>query len=177
MDLYDLFYIIRSYTLISFVIYCVICGLVTLAIGNAKGRNGFLYGFLLGILGIIIIACLPSRDESGYKCPHCGGIIEIGYSVCKHCGREILENQSNNKDSIDNTIYNDTCITSSKIKSIPEADFQSIVDYCHNNYIKYLFNFSYTKVDDNYVLQEGLSKDLVERIEKYLYKVDYIVDE
>lgn len=46
------------------IIIWIICGFVCEYLGKQKGQTGcFLYGFLLGILGIIIVACL--KDKSG----------------------------------------------------------------------------------------------------------------
>lgn len=40
------------------------CGFLCEYLGKQKGQNGcFLYGFLLGIIGLIIVACL--KDKSG----------------------------------------------------------------------------------------------------------------
>lgn len=42
----------------------VLCGFVCEYLGNQKGQKGcFLYGLLLGFIGIIIVACL--KDKSG----------------------------------------------------------------------------------------------------------------
>lgn len=45
---------------IVFIIWCCIMGFVSKTIQNNKGYDGgFWWGFLLGILGIIVVACKP----------------------------------------------------------------------------------------------------------------------
>jgi len=61
------------------------------AVGGLIGarRNRPVAGVFLGLLapiGWLVIAVLPS---AGPKCRYCGGMIEEGYSVCRHCGREV----------------------------------------------------------------------------------------
>lgn len=46
-------------------VIAVICALISMAIGSSKGRGtqGFFFGLILGVIGIIIIACLkPDRE-------------------------------------------------------------------------------------------------------------------
>lgn len=79
----------------------LICGVVTGIIASSKGRTGvgwFLIGCLLGIFGLILIACLPSikspvrsvpqvADGRPTKsCPDCGETVLQVANVCKHCG-------------------------------------------------------------------------------------------
>jgi hypothetical protein len=78
--------------------------IVTAAIASGKGRSGFgwlLIGLLLGIFGVILIACMP-RKEILYdepqrlfgstrraklkKCPDCAEHIRADAKVCRHCG-------------------------------------------------------------------------------------------
>lgn len=62
------------------------------AIGKPKQRSGFLYGFFLGWIGVIILALLPasSRVTTGAsgqyrECPHCKEKMRRDASVCPHC--------------------------------------------------------------------------------------------
>jgi len=86
----------------EFLVIWIICGVVTGIIASSKGRNGlgwFLLGSLLGIFGLILIACLPSLsvepvtvrymdvDPKATKvCPDCAETILAAAKVCKHCG-------------------------------------------------------------------------------------------
>lgn len=46
------------------IIVWLICGFICEYLGNLKGQKGcFLYGLLLGIIGVIIVLCL--KDKSG----------------------------------------------------------------------------------------------------------------
>lgn len=79
-----------------------LCAILTAVIFNAKGRNpvaGFFLGFLLGIFGLIIAACLP-RVEGNIEakklstgiakaCPFCAELVRLEAVVCKHCGRDL----------------------------------------------------------------------------------------
>ena len=51
------------YIIIAFIIL-ITCGIITDAIGEAKGyKTSFFYiGYLLGIIGIIIVVCLPDNS-------------------------------------------------------------------------------------------------------------------
>ncbi|WP_457812116.1 zinc ribbon domain-containing protein [Sinorhizobium meliloti] len=83
----------------------IICGVVTAIIAASKGRSGagwLLVGLLLGIFGVILIACLPAlvkevpRTPQQYaaiqeprrekNCPDCGETVLDVAKVCKHCG-------------------------------------------------------------------------------------------
>lgn len=46
-----------------FLIIWVSCGILCEYLGNLKGQKGcFLYGFLLGVIGIIIVLCLKNKS-------------------------------------------------------------------------------------------------------------------
>ena len=76
-----------------FLLYCLISGLVGMAIGQGKGRVevGFLFGILLGPIGWILVAIGP---ENGPKCPFCKETVKNDAIACKHCGRDILNQAS-----------------------------------------------------------------------------------
>ena len=54
-----------------------VCGVISTAIGTGKGRSGvgsFLWGFLLGVIGIIVVAVLPPGTPAGMRpvtCSRC----------------------------------------------------------------------------------------------------------
>lgn len=86
------------------IIIWIICGFVTAVIAAGKGRSGFgwlLVGLLLGIFGVILIACMPSLKPQQVaiasaqqaidsrptrRCPECAETILMEAKVCKHCG-------------------------------------------------------------------------------------------
>ena len=50
---------------VGFLIYCIVCGLITKYINESKGYiNGFAWGAWLGIIGILIVLCKPSRGKN-----------------------------------------------------------------------------------------------------------------
>ena len=89
------------------IIYGVIFGFVCRNISENKGRSpdeGFWIGFILGIIGLVIVALLPANEKSiseskiaegtYKKCPYCAETIMAEATVCRFCGRELLEGQS-----------------------------------------------------------------------------------
>ncbi|MGR3823859.1 MAG: zinc ribbon domain-containing protein [Salipiger marinus] len=77
--------------------------MVTAIIANSKAYSGiawFFIGLVLGIFGLILIACLPSHKNdvtpAGYspkdetkRCPECAEEILKAAKVCKHCGHRL----------------------------------------------------------------------------------------
>jgi len=92
----------------EFLILWILCGVVTGVIAANKGRSGFgwfLIGAILGIFGIILIACLPSlhpqtvqlasnpiiSERAPYRlktCPDCAEEVMADARICKHCRYE-----------------------------------------------------------------------------------------
>src|ERR1700716_71237 len=78
----------------------VILGFVGAGIGRDKGLAGpgFLLGFFLGLIGLVVIAVLQpsqerldraSRERGMMRCPHCKEFMRQGATVCHYCQREI----------------------------------------------------------------------------------------
>jgi|GEM_PF-3829530 len=82
--------------IIGGIISGLITGGIASAIGNSKGYEGpaFTLGFFLGILGIIIVACIHVEDKNsgnsqtvvGWVCPHCYTANAPDAQFCKGCG-------------------------------------------------------------------------------------------
>lgn len=72
----------------------VICGIAAMAVYQRKGRSGvtgFLGGFLLGPIGLIL-AILSGNNLP--KCPFCAERIQKEAKVCPHCQRDLPEDWS-----------------------------------------------------------------------------------
>ncbi|MGB3831221.1 MAG: hypothetical protein WA975_05075 [Mesorhizobium sp.] len=92
----------------EFLVLWIICGIITGVIASNKGRSGFgwfLIGSLLGIFGVILIACLPSLKPQPVQiapgssetapltrrlkvCPDCAEEVQADARICKHCRHE-----------------------------------------------------------------------------------------
>ena len=80
----------------------LVFGTVTAAIFHYKGRSrwaGFVLGWFLGPLGLIISLFLPSdqaeldqrKFERGElaQCPHCREFVKVDATICKYCHRSL----------------------------------------------------------------------------------------
>lgn len=91
----------------EFVTIWIICAVITAIIASSKGRSGIgwlLVGAVLGIFGVILIACLPSlrgeqarhyavgapTPETHVKCPDCRELVLRDARKCKHCGSSLI---------------------------------------------------------------------------------------
>jgi uncharacterized membrane protein YeaQ/YmgE (transglycosylase-associated protein family) len=84
------------------IVFGVIWGAVSSNIMKKKGRSsgaGWALGFFLGLIGVIICACLSTKVEAmpygqpamkydEMRCPHCQNVIKIGAPVCQYCGKD-----------------------------------------------------------------------------------------
>ena len=82
--------------LVALGLSAIICGFIGRAIGEGKGRPeaGFIFGALLGPIGILIIAVGPDiRAEQAAlrarKCPACKGSVPEDARKCMHCGEDL----------------------------------------------------------------------------------------
>lgn len=74
-----------------------IMGIIGVVVARAKNRSdaeGFWFGLLLGPLGLVIVALLPSRssveaEDSLRPCPYCAEKIQSAARVCRFCNREV----------------------------------------------------------------------------------------
>ncbi|MDF2534059.1 MAG: hypothetical protein K0R18_216 [Bacillales bacterium] len=65
-------------------LFGLFCGLIA----NAKGRRVWLWvflGILTGVVGLIIIACLPKKIKAKKVCPKCSNEILQTAIVCHYC--------------------------------------------------------------------------------------------
>ena len=83
------FVIIAVPTFIILVIVCILGG-ITLHINKSKGyKGGFAWGFFLGIIGIIVVACRPYNPNRESNTPAVQNPIRLIH--CYNCGEEIPE--------------------------------------------------------------------------------------
>lgn len=75
---------------IVIVIVWVVPIFVAVSQGRAKGRDGWVYGILLGWIGVLILAVLPPV-EHGKPCPECAEIVHPNARVCRFCGHRFDE--------------------------------------------------------------------------------------
>ena len=65
--------------IVGVIVYAIICGLICQSIASSRDmEGGFIWGFFLGIIGIIIVACRPKDPNDNQKtisriffCNHC----------------------------------------------------------------------------------------------------------
>jgi hypothetical protein len=97
------------------IIASLITGTIGVRIADSKGRSGkegFLLGFFLSVVGIIIEAVLPRaevRNVSGglhldrqnrklRKCPHCAEMVLAEANICRYCNRDLPSTVSSSDD-------------------------------------------------------------------------------
>lgn len=113
------------------IIVSIIFGFITSWINESKGYNGgFAWGFFLGVIGIIVVACRADNrhhynestensalsayakeiserrilDDGGWKCERCGR-INASYSTSCACGITMKESKNWNTKKNEDTIH------------------------------------------------------------------------
>ena len=75
----------------------LVCGVIGALIASSRGATafvGFLLGFFLGIIGVVITLFLKpaqpaaAAGKATRECPHCKEPMRTDASVCPHCQRE-----------------------------------------------------------------------------------------
>ena len=97
MDLQAIKYIVITINAIHFIICPILCSII----GGKKGRSyidcALTYGLMLGLVGLIIVCCLPSKNEYAKKmkqlkgfwtCKKCGHLNKNDLYKCKNCSAQ-----------------------------------------------------------------------------------------
>lgn len=87
------------YLRILYVVYSVICAVLSAVVATTKDRNPatwFLGGLFFGVLGLIAAAGAdrPHEDTASHShktCPYCQERIRTSATACRYCGREVAE--------------------------------------------------------------------------------------
>ena len=77
----------------TYVLICVVFGVLTALVGRAKGSSFFLW-LLIGAIAPIVglLAALlyrVERDVPRRECPGCGKVVPIYQAICTRCGTEL----------------------------------------------------------------------------------------
>lgn len=130
------------------VVWAIIWGCITKAVSSSKGYDGgFAWGFFLGLIGLIVVACKPDNrpiysqrpnyaptpsntgNNSVVFCRSCGTANSSNSTTCQSCGAKLASISSlkyNNANSADswkcpcgakNYDYETSCHRCGKLKS------------------------------------------------------------
>jgi hypothetical protein len=81
----------------TLIFIALICGGISAVVWQRRGgapRDGFWYGFILGPIGILIVALrTPSAELQVNACPYCRERVHPEASVCPHCRHDITPHQ------------------------------------------------------------------------------------
>lgn len=99
----------------AWIIFWVICGVLTSITASNKGRDGvgwFIIGVLLGPLGFLISLVVSKNDEvveqksistgTTKKCPFCAELVKKEALICKHCKSDLSKSKITNTQPIAN---------------------------------------------------------------------------
>lgn len=77
----------------------LLCGIAAAMVASSKGRSAggwFFLGLILGPFGLLfaLLAGKEGPAEGERKCPFCAEFIKREAIVCKHCGRDVPNENS-----------------------------------------------------------------------------------
>ena len=78
--------------LITSLFFCLVFAFVCSSMAKSRNRGSVLWfflGFFLGLIGVILLACLGRGTKGMKRCTNCAEYIFNQAKLCKHCGVEV----------------------------------------------------------------------------------------